>query len=143
MLLMSVPDFSDPALICSRRRFLLACLGLTAVGGSCALLEDTEMEVAGVDTLRRNGYVITEFNGDLIFTAWADSRPYTLSLICTHKACTVEFYPDQQQFICPCHKGRFDPRGRVISGKPRQDLHRFRTEIRADKVWVLNQPPED
>ncbi len=41
-----------------------------------------------------------------------------LSAVCTHLGCIVKWLEDKNEFLCPCHAGRFDPTGRVLSGPP-------------------------
>lgn len=45
-----------------------------------------------------------------------------LSAVCTHLGCIVQWEKEQQDFLCPCHAGRFTPEGNVISGPPPQPL---------------------
>jgi cytochrome b6-f complex iron-sulfur subunit len=40
------------------------------------------------------------------------------SLACTHMGCTVRWDEGQQLYLCPCHAGRFDADGEVVSGPP-------------------------
>lgn len=51
-------------------------------------------------------YVVKDANGQLA----------VLSAVCTHLGCTVPWIEDQNKFLCPCHKGAFDPTGKVIGG---------------------------
>jgi quinol---cytochrome c reductase iron-sulfur subunit, bacillus type len=51
-------------------------------------------------------YVVKDAGGQLA----------VLSAVCTHLGCTVPWLADQEKFICPCHKGTFDPTGKVIGG---------------------------
>lgn len=39
----------------------------------------------------------------------------TLSAICTHQGCTVEYKSTNNRMECPCHGGVYDINGRVIS----------------------------
>lgn len=126
-------------LMSDRRDFLktLAALPLATLA-ACHLLEDSEVRAGKLADLRR-GPLALDFNGKAILVLWQQGRPVCYSLICTHKECTVDWQPDEQQFLCPCHKGRFDAQGRVLSGKPKEPLRRLRTELRGDEVWVLNE----
>ena len=37
--------------------------------------------------------------------------------ICPHQGCTVQYFPSQKRFICPCHQSEFEATtGKVISG---------------------------
>jgi Rieske Fe-S protein len=44
---------------------------------------------------------------------------------CTHLACTVNWKPDAQIFLCPCHDGKFSPEGLVLGGPPPRPLDRY------------------
>ncbi len=46
----------------------------------------------------------------------------TLNPVCTHAGCIVNFNAVEQSWDCPCHGGRFDLKGKVISGPPQKDL---------------------
>ena len=43
-----------------------------------------------------------------------------IALRCTHLGCVLR--PAGRELVCPCHGGRFDLHGRVLSGPPREDL---------------------
>ena len=45
-----------------------------------------------------------------------------LSAICTHLGCIVQWEKEKQDFLCPCHAGRFTPDGVVVSGPPPKPL---------------------
>jgi Rieske Fe-S protein len=125
-----------------RRNFLRTLLW--GLGGSllqrCARLwEDEELTAGNLEVLAQDKFWIQEFNGNKIIIFFNQGKPYTLSLICTHKKCTVRFRPSESQFVCPCHKGRYDINGKVISGKPPKPLKQFQTVIREKQVVVLNQ----
>jgi len=45
-----------------------------------------------------------------------------LSAVCTHLGCIVQWEKEKQDFLCPCHGGRFTPEGAVISGPPPKPL---------------------
>ncbi|WP_129715837.1 FAD-dependent oxidoreductase [Pedobacter sp. SYP-B3415] len=45
-----------------------------------------------------------------------------LSPTCTHAGCIVSFNKFEQTWDCPCHGGRFDIDGRVITGPPQKAL---------------------
>jgi len=59
-----------------------------------------------------------------------------LSAICTHRQCVLDWSPEREAFICPCHAGSFDATGQVVSGLPRRALERHRTSIRGDEIVI-------
>lgn len=52
---------------------------------------------------------------------------HLLHPVCTHAGCIVQFNSVEKSWDCPCHGGRFDVDGQVITGPPRLPLERFVT----------------
>ena len=112
-------------------------LALTA----CGLLEETELRLGTFSELKTRAGKVFEWNGEDFYLELDEKdTPYVLSLVCTHKQCTVAWKPELERFVCPCHKGEYDQTGKVIKGKPPRPLDRYRLEERADGWWLLNQP---
>ncbi|MDO8502690.1 MAG: Rieske 2Fe-2S domain-containing protein [Gemmatimonadaceae bacterium] len=56
---------------------------------------------------------------------------------CTHLGCGFVWDKDANNFLCPCHRGRFDLRtGAVLSGPPPRPLDELEVEIRDSVVFV-------
>jgi glycine/D-amino acid oxidase-like deaminating enzyme/nitrite reductase/ring-hydroxylating ferredoxin subunit len=51
-----------------------------------------------------------------------DGKITALSPVCTHAGCIVDFNAAEQSWDCPCHGGRFDLSGKVVSGPPQKNL---------------------
>jgi Rieske Fe-S protein len=59
------------------------------------------------------------------------------SAVCTHFACLVDYDPESDQIICPCHDGYFDPvDGSVISGPPPTALAALYVEVVDGEIFV-------
>lgn len=58
------------------------------------------------------------------------------SLVCTHLGCIVKWEPKINDFHCPCHAGKFDVNGQVISGPPPKPLTRYNVVVEAGDVYV-------
>jgi cytochrome b6-f complex iron-sulfur subunit len=121
---------------CSRRRFLLACLGgIAAVGAGLALYpiyrylapnktgsNEEKVRIPESDILPGDakffdfrgatGVIVHKRSGELI----------ALSAVCTHLGCIVQWEKAKQDFLCPCHGGRYTEDGVVISGPPPRPL---------------------
>jgi cytochrome b6-f complex iron-sulfur subunit len=64
------------------------------------------------------------------------TRMVALSAVCTHVRCIIGFDRERRVLACPCHDGRFDLAGRVISGPPPRPLASYSVSVRAGEVFV-------
>lgn len=58
------------------------------------------------------------------------------SMKCPHLGCLVKWEENKQEFLCPCHAGRFDSLGKVISGPPPRALDSFPVSVSEGKIIV-------
>ncbi len=72
--------------------------------------------------------------GILINTSDGELRAF--SAICTHLTCTVIYESDTGTILCPCHNGRFDLSGNVVSGPPPDPLESYNVEISGEDIVV-------
>lgn len=63
-----------------------------------------------------------------------------ISADCSHLGCVVTWDEGQKMFNCPCHKGRFDVEGKVISGPPSAPLQRHKTRMDNGKLFLATEP---
>jgi len=59
------------------------------------------------------------------------------SAVCTHLTCTIIYEGDSESLFCPCHNGRFDMSGQVISGPPPSPLDVYEVETRGEEIIVI------
>lgn len=59
-----------------------------------------------------------------------------LSAVCTHLGCIVQWEKDKQDFLCPCHAGRYSPDGAVLSGPPPRPLAKIAVSVANGKITV-------
>jgi len=65
-----------------------------------------------------------------------DTNISVYSNICTHLSCRVTWHEDKQQFICPCHDGRFKTDGTVVSGPPPRPLDQYEYKIEDGNILI-------
>lgn len=106
-----VPEERD-----TRREVLLAAVAELPVGGS-----RTYKDVLG---------------NDLILVRVGEQELRAFSVVCTHLGCRVQWDQVDGTFLCPCHVGRFDTSGAVVSGPPPAPLPSYPVRLENDKVWV-------
>ncbi len=61
-----------------------------------------------------------------------------LSNSCAHLGCPVRWFPEKEEFLCPCHGGLYDINGGYVGGPPPRGMYRYpQAEIREDgKLYV-------
>lgn len=59
-----------------------------------------------------------------------------LSAVCTHLGCIVKWIDDSQEFLCPCHAGRFAPSGQVLGGPPPRALDTYPVILDGDDILI-------
>jgi cytochrome b6-f complex iron-sulfur subunit len=133
-----------------RRKFLGLCLGgITATLAAAALwpvwrylaprsgpgkdekveIDRNQVQVGGVHFFSFRGHpavVLQQKAGEFI----------ALTAVCTHLGCIVKWRPDQEEFECPCHAGRFSPSGKVLGGPPPAPLVSYPVSVRMDKIVI-------
>ncbi len=54
------------------------------------------------------------------------------SAVCTHLGCTVNYFPSDRRFHCPCHGSVFSPEGEVQHGPAPKPLQWFEVTLARD-----------
>lgn len=66
----------------------------------------------------------------------AEGKLVALAGVCTHLTCTVRFDAETETLFCPCHNGRFDLGGNVLSGPPPRPLETYDVEVSGNDIIV-------
>lgn len=136
----------------NRRNFVNLFLGGTILGTVASFLYpvirylipprqaeavEKKIAVAKVGELAPNAAKLFKFGTSpalLINTSDGELRAF--SAICTHLTCSVRYESDTGTLLCPCHNGRFDLAGNVISGPPPRPLEVYNVEIVGGEIFV-------
>jgi Rieske Fe-S protein len=59
------------------------------------------------------------------------------SNVCTHLSCRVSWKEDVQDFVCPCHDGRFNIQGQVVAGPPPRPLDTYQTKVEDGNLFIF------
>ena len=139
----------------NRRRFIDIFLGVSLTGTVVSFLYPViryvlpskrietsvkKVSAARVDELAPNSYKIFKFGatpGILIHTHEGELKAF--SAVCTHLTCNVLYEGDTETILCPCHNGRFDINGKVISGPPPTPLEAFAVEVVGEEIIVSRE----
>ena len=60
----------------------------------------------------------------------------SLSAVCTHLGCIVDWNKEKQLVTCPCHNAVFDFNGNIVSGPPPLPLQQYEVDERDTKIMV-------
>jgi cytochrome b6-f complex iron-sulfur subunit len=71
-----------------------------------------------------------------VFIVAAPEGPAVFSATCSHLGCLVNYHKDKQEFVCPCHGGRYDLTGKNIAGPPPAPLTRFPIKMQDSMILV-------
>lgn len=75
------------------------------------------------DALKPGQGKVVEINGEKVaMFKKANGEIVTLSAVCTHMGCAVEWNGTDASWDCPCHGSRFAAEGKVIHGPADKDL---------------------
>jgi len=114
-----------------RRRFLeVACglAGVVATGGLLGLAGCTRppdepapvrVDLAAIPIGAR---VVVEWDGKPVEVLRRPGGVQVFSLLCTHMGCRIRWDGNENRYVCPCHEGRYDETGVVVSGPPTEPL---------------------
>ncbi len=83
-------------------------------------------------------YTLAEKNGFVWIVAdeTQQERVSVLSAVCTHTGCNVAWQPGEEKFVCPCHEGRYDLTGEVLSGPPPRPLTKLETRLENGERFI-------
>jgi cytochrome b6-f complex iron-sulfur subunit len=71
-----------------------------------------------------------------VFIVNHNGRLFAVSPVCTHLGCLVSWHRKKQQFLCPCHGGKYDIEGKVIGGPPPRPLTRLPLKIKNSRAYI-------
>ena len=134
----------------SRRKFLITCLGgigaLLAGGIAYPVFRYLSPQSAGGEkgrvTIPRSqvgakGVHFFQFQGHPAVVLQKSPGIFAaFSAICTHLGCIIKWVPDKEEFLCPCHGGRFAGDGRVLGGPPPKPLTSIPVVLSGDNLLV-------
>lgn len=65
-----------------------------------------------------------------------DGRFQVMSAICPHLGCSVSWQQGQDEFVCPCHGGRFAADGKHVAGPPPRRMDALPVRVNNGKLQV-------
>lgn len=83
-----------------------------------------------------NGWEKTVTSHGVYVLRSEDNQVRVFDNTCTHLSCRVAWKPEVEEFVCPCHNGRFDINGNIIEGPQPRPLDTY-PDVRPDETGTL------
>jgi len=137
--------------IASRRRWFRILFGAMGVSIASLLypvcrylvpppdesLNTSEALAATTSELKPNSGKTFRFgNKPALLVRLASGEYRSMSGVCTHLGCTVQYRPESTQIWCACHNGCYDLNGRNVSGPPPRALDTYDVHVRGQEIYV-------
>jgi len=63
----------------------------------------------------------------------------SMSAVCTHLGCTVQYRPEENKIWCACHNGCYDLNGKNVSGPPPRALDNYDVQVRGQEIYAIRK----
>jgi Rieske Fe-S protein len=100
------------------------------------LLAEEDVPRIGVKKVELTYAVLGKERKARVFLVSSSEGPVVFSAVCSHLGCLVSYHKEKQEFVCPCHGGKYDLAGRNISGPPPAPLTRFPLKVQDGMLFV-------
>jgi cytochrome b6-f complex iron-sulfur subunit len=128
--------FFGGSLIAAIAAFLYPVVRYVLPSGKAGAAADSVV-AAQTGELAPNSAKIFKFGAaPAILVNTAEGTLAAFSAVCTHLTCTVRFEAETGTLFCPCHNGRFDLGGNVLSGPPPRPLESLAVAVSGTNVIV-------
>jgi Rieske Fe-S protein len=88
---------------------------------------------------KKDGWLVANVKSLVYVKRAKEDEVIAISAACTHLGCIVTWDKKQQIFKCPCHGGKYNSEGEVISGPPPAPLRRHKTKIEDGRILLATQ----
>lgn len=78
-------------------------------------------------------------NKPALLVRLASGEYRSMSAVCTHLGCTVQYRPEAKQIWCACHNGCYDTTGKNVSGPPPRALDNYDVQVRGQEIYVIRK----
>lgn len=134
----------------SRRKFLVICLGGLATTAAAVVSypvyrylaprlgnETAGKVVIAGSEVPEGGAKFFEYAGSAaVLVRTRGGGLLAFSAVCTHLGCIVQWQSDKQEFLCPCHAGRYSTEGVVLAGPPPKPLPKLPFSVVEGNITV-------
>ena len=110
--------------------------GWSIIGKSEEFANLTTPQLTSIDFKQLDGWREVDSSQSVYVTKGRDGEVKVLSAICPHLGCSVSWQKGQNEFVCPCHGGRFAPDGQHLSGPPPRGMDPLPNKVENGNLLV-------
>lgn len=88
---------------------------------------------------KKDGWLTTNARSLAYVKRLKGDNVIAISAACSHLGCIVTWEEESQIFKCPCHNGRYNAEGEVLSGPPPKPLRRHKTRIEDNRILLATE----
>ena len=99
-------------------------------------LDDRDFLRLVLPVTQRHGWTTRTLQRTIYLRRGPEGEPLAFLATCSHMGCQVSWESAEESFRCPCHEGRFDAQGAVMSGPPPQGLRSVEASVEDGQVLV-------
>lgn len=100
------------------------------------LMEDDELPRRGVKRVNYQYSADDRVVTNRVFIAVTGRGTVAFSPVCTHLGCFVNWDSVRQEFVCPCHGGKYALSGEVTAGPPPRPLTELPLRVSDGRVYL-------
>jgi menaquinol-cytochrome c reductase iron-sulfur subunit len=92
-----------------------------------------------IDFESKDGWITTPSKALVFVRKEQDGTITAISATCTHLGCVVSWKEEDNIFKCPCHDGRYDKQGLVVSGPQPAPLWRHPVKMEDGRLLLASR----
>ena len=93
------------------------------------------LSVGTVSQLEEAGFLLDE-KAKVLVIKNSTGELIAVNPTCTHQGCIVDWNPDENQFICPCHNAKYASDGQVLATPAPSSLSTYQVQEDNGKILV-------
>ena len=114
---------------------LAACADTDSNTAATSEANGNFVSMGTTEDLQQTGYLLNK-ESKIIVVRNSNNELSALNPVCTHQGCIVEWSPDLDTFICPCHNAKYAPDGEVVATPARAPLSSYEVKEENGEIMV-------
>lgn len=114
---------------------LAACTDADSETAATSEGDGNFVNVGTTEELQQAGYLLNK-ESKVIVVRDSNNELSALNPVCTHQGCIVEWSPDSDTFVCPCHNAKYASDGEVLAPPAPAPLATYQVKEENGEIMV-------